>query len=288
MDEQEQQNEVQEEQQDINQVEPTPLSPPPSHKKLIIGIVAVFVLVVVAVVGAYFAFQPKIQPEEEPVACTQEAKQCPDGSYVGRIGPNCEFAECPAIEQIKDTVEIIDEILSEENAQTEKMQKIESVDDLKEVNTIVIDPNLPEDYFGSMFSLDLKLSEMNEGLSSMGLKSNPGFVDISFVNAFDTPLSTSTIESVYIAYYCEIEESTLCKTSGGVALYIITYLTSFDLQQDINKIPSEINWVPYLYRDNILIVIDELTLDLKYSQQIVENFIESFGLKLLHSDPNTI
>ena len=28
------------------------------------------------------------------VACTQEAKQCPDGSYVGRIGPNCEFAEC--------------------------------------------------------------------------------------------------------------------------------------------------------------------------------------------------
>lgn len=29
------------------------------------------------------------------VACTQEAKQCPDGSYVGRTGPNCEFATCP-------------------------------------------------------------------------------------------------------------------------------------------------------------------------------------------------
>lgn len=28
-------------------------------------------------------------------ACTEEAKLCPDGSYVGRIGPNCEFAECP-------------------------------------------------------------------------------------------------------------------------------------------------------------------------------------------------
>ena len=28
-------------------------------------------------------------------ACTQEAKQCPDGSYVGRTGPNCEFAACP-------------------------------------------------------------------------------------------------------------------------------------------------------------------------------------------------
>lgn len=28
------------------------------------------------------------------IACTAEAKQCPDGSYVGRSGPNCEFAEC--------------------------------------------------------------------------------------------------------------------------------------------------------------------------------------------------
>lgn len=30
-----------------------------------------------------------------PVACTEEAKQCPDGSYVARTGPNCEFAACP-------------------------------------------------------------------------------------------------------------------------------------------------------------------------------------------------
>ncbi len=28
-------------------------------------------------------------------ACTQEAKLCPDGSAVGRTGPNCEFALCP-------------------------------------------------------------------------------------------------------------------------------------------------------------------------------------------------
>lgn len=30
-----------------------------------------------------------------PAACTFEAKQCPDGSYVGRSGPKCEFAACP-------------------------------------------------------------------------------------------------------------------------------------------------------------------------------------------------
>ncbi len=28
-------------------------------------------------------------------ACTLEAKLCPDGSAVGRTGPNCEFAKCP-------------------------------------------------------------------------------------------------------------------------------------------------------------------------------------------------
>ncbi len=28
-------------------------------------------------------------------ACTMEARLCPDGSAVGRTGPNCEFALCP-------------------------------------------------------------------------------------------------------------------------------------------------------------------------------------------------
>ena len=27
--------------------------------------------------------------------CTMDAMRCPDGSYVGRIPPNCEFAVCP-------------------------------------------------------------------------------------------------------------------------------------------------------------------------------------------------
>jgi len=29
------------------------------------------------------------------IACTEEAKLCPDGSAVGRTGPMCEFAPCP-------------------------------------------------------------------------------------------------------------------------------------------------------------------------------------------------
>lgn len=34
-------------------------------------------------------------PAGEPKMCTMEAKLCPDGSSVGRTGPNCEFAPCP-------------------------------------------------------------------------------------------------------------------------------------------------------------------------------------------------
>ncbi|MEK7639282.1 MAG: hypothetical protein AAB388_03935 [Patescibacteria group bacterium] len=36
------------------------------------------------------------QVPADPVACTMDAKVCPDGSYVGRVAPNCEFAACPS------------------------------------------------------------------------------------------------------------------------------------------------------------------------------------------------
>ena len=32
--------------------------------------------------------------EPQPVACTMDAMQCPNGSWVGRTGPNCQFV-CP-------------------------------------------------------------------------------------------------------------------------------------------------------------------------------------------------
>lgn len=32
---------------------------------------------------------------EEGIACTMDAMECPDGSFVGRVPPSCEFAPCP-------------------------------------------------------------------------------------------------------------------------------------------------------------------------------------------------
>jgi hypothetical protein len=47
--------------------------------------------------GTTTAVQPEAKPTQpQATACTMDAKACPDGSYVGRIAPNCEFAACPA------------------------------------------------------------------------------------------------------------------------------------------------------------------------------------------------
>lgn len=40
----------------------------------------------------------KVASVPATVACTMEAKICPDGSAVGRSGSNCEFTACPLIE----------------------------------------------------------------------------------------------------------------------------------------------------------------------------------------------
>lgn len=46
--------------------------------------------------------EPTLPRPTEPqlIFCTADAKQCPDGSFVGRTGPNCEFAECVAMNAV--------------------------------------------------------------------------------------------------------------------------------------------------------------------------------------------
>jgi hypothetical protein len=34
----------------------------------------------------------------QPVVCTLDAKICPDGSSVGRVAPDCNFAQCPEVD----------------------------------------------------------------------------------------------------------------------------------------------------------------------------------------------
>ena len=43
--------------------------------------------------------QPMPAPDVRPsgIMCTMEAKLCPDGSYVSRTGPKCDFRPCPSV-----------------------------------------------------------------------------------------------------------------------------------------------------------------------------------------------
>lgn len=34
-------------------------------------------------------------PKPAPAICKKDARQCPDGTWVTRTGPNCEFRPCP-------------------------------------------------------------------------------------------------------------------------------------------------------------------------------------------------
>src|SRR3990167_4591874 len=45
-------------------------------------------------------WEEECEDEVSGTVCTQKANLCPDGSYVGRTGPNCEFADCPSIDGI--------------------------------------------------------------------------------------------------------------------------------------------------------------------------------------------
>jgi hypothetical protein len=91
---------------------PTSTEPPKKNKSVLYVVVLLIVLIIAGALGAmgYFYYQQQqsnandsmvlpqptvsvAQPTQ--VACTLDAKICPDGSSVGRVAPSCEFAPCP-------------------------------------------------------------------------------------------------------------------------------------------------------------------------------------------------
>lgn len=63
-------------------------------KQLIAGVV---IIVVVGLGGFLYRniMERSAIPQPDGIACTMEARICPNGSAVGREGPNCEFSACP-------------------------------------------------------------------------------------------------------------------------------------------------------------------------------------------------
>lgn len=67
----------------------------------------IFLIVVVLIALAGVMMLLSVFREEgDIVSCTADALLCPDGSAVGRVGPNCEFAACPYSDGITFTLRV--------------------------------------------------------------------------------------------------------------------------------------------------------------------------------------
>ena len=67
-----------------------------NHKTIKIILLAIGIILTLANIGSNYgdsSFSPEPLPLE-PIACTMEVKECPDGSFVSRIPPDCSFALC--------------------------------------------------------------------------------------------------------------------------------------------------------------------------------------------------
>lgn len=69
------------------------------QRDYIIGAIGLIILATSLWYGVWYS-KPV---DSDLVMCTQDARQCPDGSYVGRVGPSCEFAACPALQNLQKT-----------------------------------------------------------------------------------------------------------------------------------------------------------------------------------------
>lgn len=74
----------------------------------IIGVLAILLVGIIWLLGRGMKTENNsvisISKKNKIVACTEEAKLCPDGSAVGRTAPNCEFAPCPEIVGIANKI----------------------------------------------------------------------------------------------------------------------------------------------------------------------------------------
>jgi hypothetical protein len=56
---------------------------------------ALAALIIIASIGAVFVYTLNQGRGTDGAACTMDALICPDGTAVGRTGPDCTFPECP-------------------------------------------------------------------------------------------------------------------------------------------------------------------------------------------------
>lgn len=65
------------------------------QKTLIVGLLLIGIIVAGVALQMLAQLRAQPGPAPEGVLCAMDTQLCPDGSYVGRIPPQCDFAACP-------------------------------------------------------------------------------------------------------------------------------------------------------------------------------------------------
>lgn len=78
-----------------------------------IGIIILLIFLGGVVVGSYYFWNDitnflNLKEEVKEVDCATDTEECPDGSFVKRISPSCEFAECPLVIDGENTIDKVD------------------------------------------------------------------------------------------------------------------------------------------------------------------------------------
>lgn len=122
--------------------------------KIIISFVA---LVTIVIAGGAYTYLYITKDKQIRTACTMEAKLCPDGSYVSRTSPNCEFTPCPLAEPSERQTEFSKPITMHVNDKVIFPDGLSLV--LKEINDSRCKPGLQcvwQGELSALFSANIK------------------------------------------------------------------------------------------------------------------------------------
>jgi len=99
-----------------------------------------------------------------------EARMCPDGSYVGRTGPNCEFTPCGAIPTPVPPTSTSDFCAALFVGTPRFGQKSSSVTNLQRYLFAIYNPSMnPTGYFGSLTRSYILKFQKDNGIAQVGL-----------------------------------------------------------------------------------------------------------------------
>ncbi len=195
---------------------PIPAEPRKSRKIWFVYLgIAIVVLLAASAYGAYYYWH-----KSQPKACTQEAKQCPDGSYVGRTGPNCEFTACPSASPSPSVV-------ADATAGWQTYRNEEYGFEVKYPNDWSHGTDVMSEYFGKSFNENSVDFNCSFGVSVI---TNPDYLKSAYPNNKQVSVSIGSIPAIKIE-----------GLSGGINYgdYLIkgnTQNNSFEITETIEKI----------------------------------------------------